>query len=104
MTITCLLLKCIFRKKRGAAGLCEALRDQFVRFGVASDIPTDGGPEFVSQTVKELFQNWGVKHIVLVKATKKLLRDIVKSYGFLDTNKFVRAILTKRNTPDSRQL
>ena len=94
-----------FQKKRGAAGLCEALRDQFVRFGVASDIPTDGGPEFVSQTVKELFQNWGVKHIVLVKAINRLLRDIVvKSDGSLDTNKFVRAILTKRNTPDSRQL
>jgi len=36
-----------------------------------------------------------------VKAVKRLLRDNVKINGSLDTDKFVRAMLTKRNTPDS---
>ena len=99
----------------GAAGLVKALREQFVRFGVPSDVSSDGGPEFASQAVKVLFETWGVQHIMssaylaksngraelAVKATKRLLRDNVKSDGSLDTDKFVRAMLTKRNTPDN---
>ena len=99
----------------GAAGLCTALRQMFVRFGVPADCSTDGGPELTSQAVKDLFQNWGVHHIIssaylassngraelAVKATKRLLRDNIAANGSLDTDKFIRAMLTKRNTPDS---
>ena len=104
--------------RNGASGsgtLCGALRRNFVLFGVPADCSTDGGPEFVSKAVKDLFQSWGVQHIVssaylaksngraelAVKATKRLLRDNVNPNGSIDTDKFVRAMLTKRNTPDS---
>ena len=99
----------------GSGTLCGALRRNFVLFGVPADCLTDGGPDFISKAVKDLFSSWGVKHIVssaylassngraelAVKATKRLLRDNVKSDGSIDTDKFVRAMLTKRNTPDS---
>ena len=102
-------------KGAGAAGLCTALRQTFVRFGVPADCSTDGGPELTSQAVRDLFQTWGVHHIISsaylaksngraelsVKATKRLLRDNIAADGSLDTDKFIRAMLTKRNTPDS---
>ena len=99
----------------GSGTLCGALRRNFVLFGVPVDCSTDGSSEFVSKAVKDLFQFWVVQHIVssaylsksngraelAVKATKRLLRDNVNSDGSIDTDKFVRAMLTKRNTPDS---
>ena len=102
-------------KGTGAASLCSPLRQMFVRFGVPADCSSDGGQEFTSNAVKDLFQSWGVHHIVssaflaksngraelAVKATKRLLRDNVASDGSLDTDKFIRAMFTKRNTPDS---
>ena len=35
-----------------------------------------------------------------VKATKRLLENNIGSDGKLDTDKFIRALLIKRNTPD----
>ena len=93
-------------KDSGASALCKALRQHFVIFGIPVDISTDGGPEFVSQKTKDLFNSWGIQHVVssaylaksngraelAVKATKRLLRDNVKQDGSLDTDRFVRAM------------
>ena len=102
-------------KDTGAGALCKGLRDFFARFGVPADISTDGGPEFVARETQNFFKSWGIIHKLsssyyptsngraelAVKSAKRLLRDNVKKDGSVDTDKFVRAMLTKRNTPDS---
>ena len=98
----------------GAKGLCTALRKLFATFGVPAEISSDGGPEFTAAETKAFFKRWGVRHRVsssylpssngraelAVKSTKRLLMDNIDSNGNLDTDKMVRALLTKRNTPD----
>ena len=92
------------------AALCDALR----RFGVPVELTSDGGPEFASAETKAFLSKWGVQHRIsssyfpssngraelAVKAVKRLLMDNVDSQGRLDTDKMVRALLIKRNTPD----
>ena len=98
----------------GAKGLCTALRKLFATFGVPAEISSDGGPEFTAAETKAFFKRWGVRHRVsssylpssngraelAVKSTKRLLMDNIDSNENLDTDKMVRALLTKRNTPD----
>ena len=102
-------------KETGARALCKGLSEFFARFGVPADISTDQGPEYMSQFTQDFFKAWGIVHKssssyfaasngraeLAVKACKRLLRDNVKQDGSLDTDKFVRAMLTKRNTPDN---
>lgn len=97
----------------GSHGLCNALRRLVSRFGVPFEIASDGGPEFVARETKDFFRKWGVHHRLssasfpqsngraelAVKATKRLLLDNVGPDGTLNTDKFVRAALTQRNTP-----
>ena len=98
----------------GAQGLLTALRQQFATFGVPVEITSDGGPEFASSETKAFLSKWGVRHRLsssylpssngrtelAVKAVKRLLMDNVDSQGRLDTDRMVRALLVKRNTPD----
>ena len=102
-------------KETGARALCKGLREFFARFGVPADISTDQGPEYISQFTQDFFKAWGIVHKssssyfaasngraeLAVKACKRLLRDNVKQDGSLDSDRFVRAMLTKRNTPDT---
>ena len=98
----------------GSKGLCQALRQIFVTFGVAEEISSDGGPEFISHETDDFFKRWGTEHRlssayypqsngraeVAVKITKRLLEDNMDKNGNLNTDEFVRALLQHRNTPD----
>ncbi|MEL6805362.1 MAG: hypothetical protein AAFO91_16440, partial [Bacteroidota bacterium] len=86
----------------------------FATFGVPKELSSDGGPEFSADITKEFLTNWGVSHRVssayypqsngraevAVKSAKRLLRANVGPMGTLDTDKFLRAMLQLRNTPD----
>ena len=98
----------------GAKGLCTALRQVFCHFGVPEEISSDGGPEYEANATKAFLKKWKVRHRMssaympssngraelAVKAAKRLLKNNVGPDGSLDTDKYVRAILMKRNTPD----
>ena len=98
----------------GARGLIKCLRKWFATFGVPKELSSDGGPEFSADITREFFKSWGVSHRtssayhpqsngraeVSVKSAKRLLRANVGPMGTLDTDKFLRAMLQLRNTPD----
>ena len=94
--------------------MCGWLQDYFARFGVPVSMSSDGAPELVARETQDFFKRWGVKHRlspaylaqrngraeVTVKAMKRLISDNITKDGSIDNDKFVRAMLTKRNTPD----
>ena len=98
----------------GAAGLISCLRNYFARFGVPEEISSDGGPEFIASATDDFLKRWGVSHRlssayypqsngraeVAVKSTKRLLRANTGPSGSLDTDRFLRAMMQMRNTPD----
>ena len=98
----------------GADGLIACLRNYFSRFGVLNELSSDGGPEFIAQSTKEFLHRWGVAHRlsssyypqsngraeIAVKSTKRLLRSNTGPSGTLNTDKFLRAMMQLRNTPD----
>ena len=98
----------------GAAGLCAALRSLFCVFGVPAEISSDSGPELKAYETNCFLARWGIKHRVssayhaqsngraelAVKAAKRLLRENTGADGSLNTDKMVRALLIKRNTPE----
>jgi hypothetical protein len=102
------------RTSGGAAGLVKSLREEFITYGIAEEIASDGGPEFVAAETQEFLRSWGVKHRLSsvafphsncraeigVKSCKRLLMDNTGPNGELDTPKLQRAMLQYRNTPD----
>ena len=98
----------------GAAGLLKCLRKWFGTFGVPKELSSDGGPEFTASTTSEFLRKWGVVHRqssayhpksngraeVAVKVVKRLLRSNTGPCGTVNTDKFLRAVLQLRNTPD----
>ena len=98
----------------GSKGLIACLRALFATFGVPEEISSDRGPEFTSKDVKDFLERWGVHHRkssayfpqsngraeVAVKSTKRLLRSNIDASGNLNSDKFLRAMLQLRNTPD----
>ena len=97
-----------------SAGLVRHLRSFFSTFGVPQELSSDGGPEFTAGQREEFLQLWGVKHRiysvsfpqsngraeVAVKTAKRLLQSNTGPTGSLDHDRFLRAILQLRNTPD----
>ena len=98
----------------GSEGLITCLRNYFARFGVPDEMSSDGGPEFISSSTADFLTRWGVKHRlssaynpqsngraeVAVKSAKRLLLTNTGSSGTLDTDRFLRAMMQLRNTPD----
>ena len=98
----------------GAEGLIGCLRNYFARFGVPTELSSDGGPEFTASKTEKFLSSWGVHHRlssaynpqsngraeVAVKSAKRLLRSNIGTSGSLDTDGFLRAMLQLRNTPD----
>ena len=98
----------------GARGLVACLRKWFQTFGVPEQVSSDGGPEFTADQTKTFFKKWGVSHRmssaynpqsngraeVAVKTVKRLMRSNTSTSGSLDTDRFLRAMLQLRNTPD----
>ena len=98
----------------GATGLIRHLRTFFATFGVPEELSSDGGPEFSASSTQAFLKLWGVRHRlssayfpqsngraeVAVKTAKRLLRSNTGPTGSLDHDRFVRAILQLRNTPD----
>ena len=109
----------VFQAKSGTAtagskGLVAALRKLFGCFGVPLEISSDEGSEFTASETKDFLNRWGVGHRessayhpssngraeLGVKSMKRLLRDNVGPGGSLNNDRFLRALLTHRNTPD----
>ena len=100
--------------RAGAEGLISCLRNYFSRFGVPAELSSDGGPEFVAGVTQDFLSRWGVQHRlssayhpqsngraeVAVKTAKRLLRSNTSPSGTLDSDRFLRAMLQLRNTPD----
>lgn len=98
----------------GARGLITCLREWFRTFGVPEELSSDGGPEFTADATRGFLLNWGVRQRissayhpksngraeVAVKTAKRLMRSNVSPSGSLDTDKFLRAMLQLRNSPD----
>ena len=98
----------------GSEGLITCLRNYFSRFGVPQEISSDGGPEFVSHASGSFLKQWGVTHRlssaynpqsngraeVAVKSAKRLLRSNTGPSGSLNSDRFLRAMMQLRNTPD----
>ena len=98
----------------GAAGLIRHLRTLFSTFGVPEELSSDGGPEFTASSTQEFLRRWGVHHRVssayfpqsngraevAVKSAKRLLMSNTGPTGQLDHDRFLRAMLQLRNTPD----
>ena len=98
----------------GAAGLVKSLREEFITYGIAEELASDGGPEFVATETQEFLKSWVVRHRLSsvayphsncraeigVKSCKRLLMHNTGPNGELDTPSFQRAMLQYRNTPD----
>ena len=101
-------------KTDGANGLISALKTHFSTFGISTEVASDGGPEYTAAATQRFMKDWGVHHRQSsayfahsnqraesgVKSAKRMLRENVSNTGTLDTDKFRRALLNHRNTPD----
>ena len=49
------------KSAHGSKGLVIALRHYFATFGIAEELASDGGPEFMAGETQQFLRNWGVE-------------------------------------------
>ena len=83
-------------------------------FGIAAEVASDGGPQFIAHELREFFSQYGVHHRMAsaymphsnqlaeggVKIAKRMIRENTGRSGTLDTDAFLAAKLAYLNTPD----
>ncbi|XP_068198886.1 uncharacterized protein [Antennarius striatus] len=98
----------------GSAGLVHHLRSFFGSFGIPEELSSDGGPEFMAGQTQDFLRLWNVEYRVssvafpqsngraevAVKTAKRLLMSNTGPTGSLDHDRFLRAMIQLRNTPD----
>ena len=94
--------------------LQEWLRQFFATYGIPEELSTDGGKTYTSYETQKFLSNYGVKHRLssvayphsnqraelTVKSMKRLIRENTSSNGNLNNDRFLRALMQYRNTPD----
>ena len=94
--------------------LIECLREYFAMHGIPEELSSDGGSTYMSYETQKFLANYGVNHRVssvayphsnqraelAVKSMKRLIRENTSPDGSLNNDKFLRAVMTYRNTPD----
>ena len=104
----------IILAKDDATHLIQALREYSTYFGIPRILSSDGAAIFTATEMEEFCRRWGITqrissayHAVSnkraeigVKSCKRMIRDNLKPDGSLDGDKFARALLIHRNTPD----
>jgi hypothetical protein len=94
--------------------LIQVLREYFTYFGIPRQISSDGASIFTSVETSEFCKRWDIKQRlsssyyphsnkraeVAVKSAKRMVRDNLNHDGSLHGDKFARALLIHRNTPD----
>ena len=97
-----------------AVKLVENLRAYFSMHGIPEEIATDGGSTYMAYETQKFLSDYGINHRVssvafphsnqraelAVKSLKRLCRENTNRDGSLDSDKFLRAVMTYRNTPD----
>ena len=98
----------------GSERLIHFLYKFFACFGMSEEMSSDGSSDFISTATKDFLSRWGVPHRLssaynpnsngraesTVKSTKQLLSSNTDSTKILDTDRFMRAVIQLRNTPD----
>ena len=98
----------------GANALIQCLKTHFTTFGIPAELATDGGPTYRAGLTEKFLQDWGVHHRVSsayfphsnqraeggVKTAKRMLMENLSPAGKLNTDRFFRALLCHRTTPD----
>ena len=93
--------------------LVKKLREFFLTYGIAEELVSDGGPEFMTAFTQQFLRDWGVAHRLSsvayphsntraeigVKSAKRMIMENTGPQGDVDIPAFQRAMLTYRNTP-----
>ena len=93
--------------------LIKTCRKVFETYGVAEELSSDGGPQFIANRFKKFLEDWGVKHRISsahypqsngraevgVKSAKRIVLDNTSADRSLDNDGASRAFLQYRNTP-----
>ena len=94
--------------------LIDTLKTYFSTYGIPEELSTDGGKTYMAYETQKFLSDYGVHHRLssvayphsnqraelAVKSMKRLLRENVSLDGKLNTDRFQRAVMQYRNTPD----
>ena len=94
------------------------LQRTFATYGIPDELPTDGGPEFVTHITRSFLSDWGVHYrlssvafphsswraVVEVKKIKQIITNNVRTGGNLNVDKFQKRFYnTAIHQPDGRR-